>query len=573
MAFELFVGRVPFADTDEPMAVLMRQVSDPIPPARAIDPGVDPGISAWIEALLAKAPEERVQSAGEAWDHLEEVVLGLEGPRWRRSTGLPDRTPVAAAPARRTGTTRTTPATMATSSRTVRYSRADAAAPSTMSEAPTRRLAEHDAPAMAGTIMPRRPATAAGDSDEPPEERPRRRRRAVLASLALLLFAGFAVAAAAGGGGSSAPGTAAGGASSSAAPRSDGSGSTAPTGPALATAPAAAGATTAVTGRGLAVSVPRGWSRASRAAGAGLPLSGAVTVAPRGRTAGGTVRFGVMTSAAAANSTLLPAAFLRSIGQPTGTIPTRTAVRLPAQRLQAWRYRGLRPAGAPRELTVYVVPTTEGVAAVACSAPPAAAAAFATDCEAVAGSLRLSSGRAYPVGPSSAYAAALNSAIGGLQQAAAPEEANFAAAKTLAAQAAAARVIAIDDEAAATQLAALDVSPADRGANTQLLTALRRLATAYRRAARAATAGSAAAYRAAGGGIADAKAHVNLALAGVRAAGYAPSPAAALPPASSGARATSRPATTPTKPGTPAPSRSDVGDSRSDDPSDDSANP
>ncbi|HVG74498.1 MAG TPA: serine/threonine-protein kinase, partial [Thermoleophilaceae bacterium] len=45
IAFELFVGHVPFYDTDEPMAVLMRQVSDPIPPARELNPEVDPAIS------------------------------------------------------------------------------------------------------------------------------------------------------------------------------------------------------------------------------------------------------------------------------------------------------------------------------------------------------------------------------------------------------------------------------------------------------------------------------------------------------------------------------------------------
>ena len=55
MAFELFVGRVPFADTEEPMAVLMRQVSDPIP-AVLVNPDVDPAISDWIGRLLVKDP-------------------------------------------------------------------------------------------------------------------------------------------------------------------------------------------------------------------------------------------------------------------------------------------------------------------------------------------------------------------------------------------------------------------------------------------------------------------------------------------------------------------------------------
>src|SRR5918999_5768039 len=48
MAFEIFVGRVPFADTEEPVAVLMRQVSDEIPPAASVNSEVDPAISDWI---------------------------------------------------------------------------------------------------------------------------------------------------------------------------------------------------------------------------------------------------------------------------------------------------------------------------------------------------------------------------------------------------------------------------------------------------------------------------------------------------------------------------------------------
>src|SRR6476619_3276076 len=52
MAWEQVVGCVPFHDTEDPMSILLRQVNDPIPPATAVDPGVDPCISSWIEALL-----------------------------------------------------------------------------------------------------------------------------------------------------------------------------------------------------------------------------------------------------------------------------------------------------------------------------------------------------------------------------------------------------------------------------------------------------------------------------------------------------------------------------------------
>src|SRR4051812_35014384 len=88
MAFELFTGNVPFHDSDAPMAILLRHVNEPIAPVKSIRPEVDQRISDWIEKLLVKEPTERTQSANEAWDDFEEIVLGLLGPRWRREARL-----------------------------------------------------------------------------------------------------------------------------------------------------------------------------------------------------------------------------------------------------------------------------------------------------------------------------------------------------------------------------------------------------------------------------------------------------------------------------------------------------
>jgi hypothetical protein len=280
----------------------------------------------------------------------------------------------------------------------------------------------------------------------------------------------------------------------------------------------------------------------------------------------------VMTDAAAGNSALLPAAFLGSTGQPAGTLPPRTAVRLPGQRLGAWRYRDLRPAGTDRVLTVYTVPTTTGVATVACAARSTQASAFAAQCDTVAGSLELLDGRPYPVGPSPAYANALNAATASLQRTTTAQETKLQGARALATQAAAARSLAGAYETAAAQLAVRDLSPADRDANRQLVTALRRLAKAYRKAAGAATAGDAARYRAASAAVPDAKARVSSALAGLQAAGYQPAGASRpAPPATTPApSANGQPApTTKPAPTTRPTPQSDVGDSKSDDPSDD----
>ena len=232
------------------------------------------------------------------------------------------------------------------------------------------------------------------------------------------------------------------------------------------------------------------------------------------------VEFGLVKGNRAANSTLLPPAFLSSTGQSSGSAPAHTAVRLPKQSLEAWRYTGLRPVGVARELTVYTVPTSAGVATVACAVPASQAASLAAQCDAIAGTLQLKKATAYPVGASDTYATALNGTIGELQQTSRSQETTLQNAQTLAGQAAAANALASAYDAAAAQLAALQLSPADRQANGALVTALRAAAAAYRKAARAATAGDADAYRAASAAVPGATTQVNSALAGVAAAGY-----------------------------------------------------
>src|SRR4051794_20841776 len=89
MSFELVVGRLPHAGTEEPMAILLRQINEPIAPPIELVPDLDPRVSDWIEQLAAKEPAERPQSAAEAWDGLEPTLIDLLGPRWRRDSTLP----------------------------------------------------------------------------------------------------------------------------------------------------------------------------------------------------------------------------------------------------------------------------------------------------------------------------------------------------------------------------------------------------------------------------------------------------------------------------------------------------
>ncbi len=89
VAWELMTGDVPFAENGAPVAVLYQHVHEPVPPVRSVAPEVDPGIADWLARMLAKRPEDRFACADDAWLALEDAVLELLGPRWRREARLP----------------------------------------------------------------------------------------------------------------------------------------------------------------------------------------------------------------------------------------------------------------------------------------------------------------------------------------------------------------------------------------------------------------------------------------------------------------------------------------------------
>jgi hypothetical protein len=93
MAYEMVSGQVPFHDTETPVAILLRHINDVIPPAMSVNPDVNPELSAWIERLLVKEYADRTQTASQAWDELEDIVIGMLGSRWRRDARLPEMMP------------------------------------------------------------------------------------------------------------------------------------------------------------------------------------------------------------------------------------------------------------------------------------------------------------------------------------------------------------------------------------------------------------------------------------------------------------------------------------------------
>src|SRR3954462_4440343 len=90
VGFELLSGAVPFESDGSPVAVMMQQISDPLPP---LPEGTDPALDAWVRRMAAKDPGDRFPSAAAAWGEFEEIVIRLAGPLWRRGARLADPEP------------------------------------------------------------------------------------------------------------------------------------------------------------------------------------------------------------------------------------------------------------------------------------------------------------------------------------------------------------------------------------------------------------------------------------------------------------------------------------------------
>jgi serine/threonine protein kinase len=620
MAHELFTGKVPFHDTDAPMAILLRHVNEPIPPVKSIDPSIDQGTSDWVERLLVKDPKQRTQSAVDAWDEFEEIVIGILGPRWRREARLLESaaqldTPKPLTPAPFEGTSTDVPssdefesfawgagtpytpppqpsapvppepvtgpptpvpgedtdfvtfsapapalpseailpstepageataepeaaAAVESTPETVDPAVPESGAFETFGAGQAAEAAPPDAepaasdgfetfmpepvvepepvaagdesvvdePVVAGpgpepvaareesvvdapvapepvvaaagaevaeTVMPeslREPA--AEPARQPPPERPRR-------GLAVAMIAGGAVLAAILGfviGGS-------------------GGGDEQP-----AAAPPIVKSNTA-----LKLKVPAAWADKTPPQIPGLDLAD-----PKAAGAGNeTVTFGTVRKDAD-NASLLPVGLVQAAG---GVPKNRTAVKLGPDKVEAYRYANVTGDGIDHALTLYAVPTAQGVVTIACEP--------GTDtCDGVANTAQLL-GDTFPVGPSADYAKTVSRALNALHKTATSASAQLAKAKTPKAQAAAAgKLQAAYRKAAAALPGNRQLSPADRGVNGRLEAALTSVSKAYGQAVTAASHNNKARYKKAEAALSNAQKQLKAALANLRAAGY-----------------------------------------------------
>jgi hypothetical protein len=214
---------------------------------------------------------------------------------------------------------------------------------------------------------------------------------------------------------------------------------------------------------------------------------------------------------------LLPRAFVRRL--PGRKPPSRDdTVRL--GKLEAYRYANLKPRGFDRDLTLYVSPTSAGIATVACIANRGRGASFGAGCEGAASSLELTRGRAYGLGPDASYARAVDTTIARLNGQVREGKAKLRSAKTPVGQARAAGGLAGPYAGAARRLSPMDVSPAAEDIHAAVVASLRRTASTYTGMSRAAGRGARSEYDAARAAAGARERSVRRALDRLRALGY-----------------------------------------------------
>jgi hypothetical protein len=506
LTYELIVGRPPFSDSDSPLALLMRHVNEPIPSAVEIEPSVDLGLSQWIDSLLVKDPEQRVRHALDAWESLEEIVVRLLGPLWRRDARvLADRSdsveadPLTPAPFE-SHVSIVTP--------TPKPSEVPAAFITFAPDRPKLEAVPEPAPVVVADREPA-PEPAAGAEPEVPEPEPEPEpegpepevrepepepvahdeaapRVTASPSPARVLIPALIAAVAAAIGFIVSP------ASHRAETR-------------------ALALTQTVSAGHVAISYPSGWrpAGATDTAPASLRLSAPVALVPR--QGGGALFVGTTT---ATDPTLLP----QGLGATLAAPPQGAAVKLGS--LVFRRYLNLLPQGAAAPETVYALPTTAGTVIASCIAPAVDATLFASTCERAVGSLRLRSAAALTLTANPAFAKALGGVIATLDAARSADGRRLASARRPADQAAAARRLAQAHEDAAKAAARLSPGPVGADATAAIVTALRRLGSAYASLAQAAARHDGRGYAAASTATSRADAALGAAFARLSQDGY-----------------------------------------------------
>lgn len=77
--YEMATGRVPFT-AETPVAVIIKHIQDPLPPARSLNPALPEGVERVILKALSKSPEDRFRSAGELVSAIQAATPDILAP-------------------------------------------------------------------------------------------------------------------------------------------------------------------------------------------------------------------------------------------------------------------------------------------------------------------------------------------------------------------------------------------------------------------------------------------------------------------------------------------------------------
>src|SRR5579885_2139868 len=87
--YQAVTGRVPFgAPGDQPLAISLKHVNEPLPPPSQFAPGLPPMVEQVILRSLEKDPDRRYQTATEMIEALSAVYTALRGPSFGFSTAF-----------------------------------------------------------------------------------------------------------------------------------------------------------------------------------------------------------------------------------------------------------------------------------------------------------------------------------------------------------------------------------------------------------------------------------------------------------------------------------------------------
>jgi hypothetical protein len=254
---------------------------------------------------------------------------------------------------------------------------------------------------------------------------------------------------------------------------------------------------------GISFAVPGTWSKSDSAPA--VPGFDGDQVAMSGP--GGTAVVVGKSDRTAANSTLL-ADDLRAAA---GSVPKGQTADLGGG-LQALQYDGLG-VGSGKTGTVYAIPTTKGVATVACLAD-------AKTCASIASTVKITAGKPFEVGPSASFGNRVSRTLTTLSRREGAAASALRHAKSRGSQAGATGRLATSYNLAAKALRGAQLSPADVLLNAQLAAALKATGKRYAAAESRARHKDRSGYKRDGNAAVKAHRDVTASIAALKKAGY-----------------------------------------------------